>query len=233
MGKAIALVALLFAGFTACGARAEDRPVVVELFTSEGCSSCPPADALLAELARRPGVLALSFHVDYWNRLGWKDPFSSHDATERQRRYAQLLGSGTIYTPQIVIDGSREAVGSDRSAVERAISTARRNHGGLPVTLALDDRKVRITVGGGPGAGSVLLIGFDRRHVSAVARGENSGRTLSHVDVVRSIDEVGRLAGNPVELESPLDRRFDQIAVLAQAEDGRIIGAAVADAGPR
>jgi hypothetical protein len=233
MRTAIAVLVSLVAVLTAVGVRAGERPIVVELFTSEGCSSCPPADALLAELARRPEVLALSFHVDYWDRLGWKDPFSSHDATERQRRYAELLGSGAIYTPQMVIDGSREAVGSDRGAVESAIDTVRRNNGGLPVSLALNEGKMRITVGGGPGAGSVLLIGFDRRHVSAVARGENGGRTLSHVDVVRSIDAVGRFDGKPAELEAPLDRKVDQIAVLVQAEDGRILGAAVADTGPR
>ena len=108
-------------------ARAAERPIVVELFTSEGCSSCPPADALLGELATRPNVLALSFHVDYWDRLGWKDPFSSPEATARQQHYARLLGLDTVYTPQIVVDGSWEAVGSDQAAVERALDQARRS----------------------------------------------------------------------------------------------------------
>ena len=119
-------------------AGAAERPIVVELFTSEGCSSCPPADALLAELASRPDVLALSFHVDYWDRLGWKDPFSSAAATDRQRNYAKLLGTGTVYTPQIVVDGRWQAVGSDRSEVERAIAAAHQSEAAVPVALAFE-----------------------------------------------------------------------------------------------
>src|SRR5215472_5617167 len=168
---------------------AQERPILVELFTSEGCSSCPPADALLAELAARPDVLALSFHVDYWDRLGWKDPYSSADATRRQQGYADLLGLATVYTPQIVVDGKWQAVGSDRTEVEQALKAAGRSRDEVPVALAVDKGQARIMLGpGGNGcAATLLLIGFDRRHVTAVARGENGGRTLSHVDVMRSI----------------------------------------------
>ena len=153
-------------------AQAGERPIVVELFTSEGCSSCPPADKLLAELANRPDALALSFHVDYWDRLGWKDPYSSHEATARQHHYATLLDLATVYTPQIVVDGKWQAVGSDRADVEQALDYARRNLEEIPVALALDHGHAQIRVGPG-GAGvtaSVRLIGFDRRHVSAVKK---------------------------------------------------------------
>jgi len=212
--------------------QAGERPIMVELFTSEGCSSCPPADALLAELAKRPDVLALSFHVDYWDRLGWKDPYSSHEATERQNRYAKLLALPMVYTPQIVVDGKWEAVGSDRAEVERALDLARRDPAEVPVTLALDHGQAQVTLGPGSDrvAASVLLIGFDRRHVTAVKRGENSGRTLAHVDVVRGVEEIARLS--PGEIAVPIPWHSDLIAAVVQAADGRILGVAVRDAEP-
>ena len=215
-------------------ARAGERPVVVELFTSEGCSSCPPADALLAELASRPDVLALSFHVDYWDRLGWKDPFSSHEATERQDRYAKLLDLATVYTPQIVVDGRWQAVGSDRADVEHALDLARRDRQKVPVALALDHGQAQIKLGPGSdvAAASVLLIGFDRRHVSAVKRGENAGRTLPHVDVVRGVEEIARYSGTAGAIAAPIRWNCDRIAVVLQATDGRVLGVAVSDAEP-
>src|SRR5947207_9546964 len=144
MSKACALLLSLSVVLSIRPAQADERPVVAELFTSEGCSSCPPADALLAELAKRPDVLALSFHVDYWDRLGWKDPFSSRAATDRQNRYAKLLKLATVYTPQIVVDGRWEAVGSDRADVERALDRARRDRREVPVPLSLDHGQAQV-----------------------------------------------------------------------------------------
>src|SRR5690242_11593741 len=170
MTKIGLLSALLGLALGVAPLRAGQRPIVVELFTSEGCSSCPPADALLAELASRPDVLALSFHVDYWDRLGWKDPFSSPDATRRQHGYADLLGLATVYTPQIVVDGKWQAVGSDHGEVEHALGAARRNRDEVPVGLAVEDGRAKISLGPGSDRASaaLLLIGFDRRHVTAV-----------------------------------------------------------------
>jgi hypothetical protein len=234
MIKAYAALASLFLLPGILPAQAAERPVVVELFTSEGCSSCPPADALLAELANRSDVLALSYHVDYWDRLGWKDPSSSPQATARQERYARLLGIGTVYTPQIVVDGRREAVGSDRAAVERALDGASREPSALPVTLSFDNGQARITLsqGGAAAGGSVVLIGFDRRRVDRVKRGENSGRTLTQVDVVRGIEEVARLTGGAAEIVVAPPWPSDRLAAIVQAPDGRILGAAVADRKP-
>jgi hypothetical protein len=222
----------LTVGITA--ARAGERPVVVELFTSEGCSSCPPADALLAELASRPDVLALSFHVDYWDQLGWKDPFSSSQATQRQNRYATLLHLATVYTPQVVVDGKWEAVGSDRADVEHALDRARSDRREVPVTLALDHGQAQIKLGpgGDAAAAAVLLIGFDRRRVTAVKRGENGGRTLAHVDVVRGVEEIARYSGTAGAIAAPIHWNSDRIAVVLQATDGRVLGVAVSDAEP-
>jgi hypothetical protein len=229
MSKICALLLSLCVTFPIASVQAGERPIVVELFTSEGCSSCPPADALLAELASRPDVLALSFHVDYWDRLGWKDPFSSRKATERQNRYATLLDLATVYTPQIVVDGKWQAVGSDRADVERALDRARRDRRDVPVTLALDHGQAQVKLGpDGDGAAAILLIGFDRRHVTAVKRGENSGRTLAHVDVVRGVEEIARSSAG--EIAVPIPWPCDRVAAVVQAADGRVLGVAVRDA---
>jgi len=198
------------------------------------CSSCPPADKLLAELANRPDALALSFHVDYWDRLGWKDPYSSREATARQNHYATLLDLGTVYTPQIVVDGKWQAVGSDPADVEHALGLARRDRQEVPVTLALDHGRAQIKLGTGGdfASASLLLIGFDRRHVTAVKRGENGGRTLTHVDVVRGIEEITGFSGSPGEIEVPVRWHCDRIAAVVQAADGRILGVAIRDAEP-
>lgn len=213
-------------------ARGDERPIVVELFTSEGCSSCPPADALLAELATRPDVLALSFHVDYWDGLDWKDPFSSRGATQRQERYRALLDLTTIYTPQIIVDGRWQAVGSDRAEVQHTLELARQDRRDIAMTLAINGSNARIKLRAASDAASasVLLVGFDRRHASAVKGGENSGRTLAHANVVRGVDQVGRFSGDPSEFAAPIRCHCDRVAAILQAGDGRILGVAVSDA---
>jgi hypothetical protein len=206
-----------------CGsaARAQDGPVVVELFTSQGCSSCPPADAFLTELAReRPDVLPLAFHVTYWNYLGWKDPYSLDAATARQRAYAVTLHEDGVYTPQMVVDGVRGFVGSDRAAGLAAIAGAR-------VTLGLSrggDLLV-VTAGAGVGEGQLLLVGFDRSHRTPIGRGENGGRTLEESNIVRSLTSVGHWSGGALTLHQTVPAG-EAFAVLLQAADGRIIGAA-------
>jgi hypothetical protein len=205
------------------------RPVVVELFTSEGCSSCPPADTLLTALVKQqPDVLALAFHVDYWDWLGWRDPFSQAFATGRQAAYSNSLG-GRPYTPEIVVDGAAGMVGSDRGAVERAIRAARRDGTtAASVSLARSDRQLAIQVGAGVGEGKILLVGFDHRHVTAIGRGENDGKVLTESNIVRSLTPLGAWSGQALTLSAAMPDGEDA-AVLLQAADGRIVGVASLD----
>jgi len=203
---------------------AQEAPVVVELFTSQGCSSCPPADAFLTDLARqRRDVLPLAFHVTYWNYLGWKDPYSFDAATTRQRDYARHLGEDGVYTPQMVVDGTTVFVGSDRVQGLKVIAAAAPK--AVLVSVARDGQSLLIKVGAGAGQAEVLLVGFDPSHHTPVGRGENSGRTLLESNIVRSLTPVGAWSGSAVELrQAPPDGAG--FAVLLQSTDGRIIGAA-------
>jgi hypothetical protein len=207
------------------------RPIVVELFTSQGCSSCPPADALLTELARRPDVLPLAFHVTYWNNLGWRDPFSLDQATARQRAYQGLLGTETIYTPQMIVDGRTDVIGSDRAGVRAALAAARPGDG-VALTASRTAEGLRIGVGAGAGAATLLVIGFDPQHRTAIARGENAGRQLTESNIVRALSAVAAWQGAPLSLTVPVPAGA-RAAVILQARDGRILGAAlVPDAAP-
>ncbi|WP_315738882.1 MULTISPECIES: DUF1223 domain-containing protein [unclassified Bradyrhizobium] len=207
-------------------AAAVDRPVVIELFTSQGCSSCPPANAYLNELVRqRRDVLPLAFHVTYWDRLGWKDPFSLPAATDRQARYGSRFGDGS-YTPEIVVDGVTGHVGSNRAEVGAAIDRARgASATAAPVKLARDGDKLAVEVGGGEGRGRVVLVGFDHRHETAIRRGENDGRTLEELNVVRSVRTLGDWSGTALRLTEPMPEGEDA-AVLLESPEGRIVGAA-------
>ena len=216
----------LLAGLSPVAGFAAERPVVVELFTSQGCSSCPPANAYLNELSRgRRDVLALAFHVTYWDRLGWKDPFSMPAATDRQGVYGRRFGDGS-YTPEIVVDGVAGMVGSDRRAVGPAIENAKRDgRTAAAVNLTRSGEQVAIEVGAGSGSARILLIGFDHEHTTAIGRGENSGRTLTEANVVRSIRSVAQWSGTALRLNERFPEGQD-VAVVLEAPDGRIIGAA-------
>ena len=216
-------------------ARATDAPpVVVELFTSQGCSSCPPADAYLGELAQRSDVLALAFHVDYWNYIGWTDPFASKFATQRQHAYAGHLNMRYVYTPQMVVNGTTEGVGSERTTVARLIKAAEDER--MPhqrVTLARNgDGTLAVHVDAGTAAepATLWLVGFDGEHSTRVLRGENEGQTLKDYQVVRSLSSLGTWQGAALDLTVPADKVGGDggVAVLLQQGNGagRIIGAA-------
>ena len=210
------------------------KPVVVELFTSQGCSSCPPADAYLGELAGRKDVVALSFHVDYWDYIGWKDPFASAAGTERQRDYGRALGLRMVYTPQMVVDGRADAVGSDRGAVERLIA-ASNPRDRVDIGFSIDDMgRLFVELPDHPLAGmaTVWLAVFDKQHKTAVPRGENSGATLSDYNVVRELRRVGTWPGSavqlPVAMAPDASAKHDGCAIIVQlGETGPILAAAI------
>jgi hypothetical protein len=216
----------LIAGLSPVAGLAAERPVVVELFTSQGCSSCPPANVYLNELSKgRRDVLALAFHVTYWDRLGWKDPFSLPAATQRQDVYGHRFGDGS-YTPEIVVDGAASMVGSHRGDVGSAIENAKRNgRTAAAVSVTRNGEQVAIQIGAGSGNGRILLIGFDHEHTTAVARGENSGQTLTEANVVRSVRSVGQWSGASLRINEQFPEGQD-VAVVLEAPDGQIVGAA-------
>jgi hypothetical protein len=210
---------------------AAPRPVVVELFTSQGCSSCPPADRFLSELNdTRADVLPLAFHVTYWNQLGWKDPFSFGDADARQARYAQRFRDFE-YTPEMVIDGKAEVVGSNRAAASAAIDQATRNvESAATVNASRDGDRVSVTIGAGSGRARIVLVGYDTRRVTAVGQGENAGRTLTESNIVRELVPIGQWSGAALTLNAN-GVAGEHLAVLLEAADGAVVGAArVADA---
>jgi hypothetical protein len=223
--RLLASIALL-AALPASAAAPVSRPVVVELFTSEGCSSCPPADAYLSELSQqRDDVLPLAFHVTYWNNLGWRDPFSLDLATQRQADYARRFGDGS-YTPEMVVDGAVGFVGSDRNSAEAAIRQAK-NAGATAATITgiRKGNAITVTVGAGVGNARVVLVGYDAQHVTPVGRGENSGRTLKESNIVRSFEPIGQWSGQAATFNPPVPDG-EKAAVLLEAPNGRIVGAA-------
>lgn len=221
-------------------ARAGERLTVVELFTSQGCSSCPPAEAYLGSLTEKPGVLTLSFHVDYWDYIGWPDPFADPAFSKRQKRYLKKLNLPYVYTPQIVVDGVLQASGNRPEEVEAAIeAAAARDRDRVDVQLdRLSDEEVRLRIPAGEPVyrdeADILLVRFDEKRVTKVTAGENEGRELENHHVVRTLRPVATWSGGAVddvlrimELDEPVP---DYCAVIVQErKQGRILGAAMVD----
>ena len=212
----------------AATAPAGPRPAVVELFTSQGCNSCPPADALLGELSARGDVLALAFHVDYWDQLGWRDRFALPQSAQRQSRYARRLGLASVYTPQMVIDGRDDVIGSNRARVSKLLATPRT---GIAMTAIARGHELLVSVDAAPGASpcDVLVISYLPEAVTAIGRGENAGRTLREFNVVRSIRTVGTWNATAAQWRVALDTLpadARSVAVLVQERaTAAIVGA--------
>lgn len=205
-----------------------DRPVVVELFTSQGCSSCPPADRVVENLAGRDDVIALSFNVDYWDYIGWKDTLASPEYTRRQYAYASAMDERRVYTPQIVIDGAMHVVGSDRYAVADGIEQQRKVHPSLPVTLERAGDKVTVRVGEGAvsGPATIWLVQYDNRHEVEIGRGENAGRTITYANVARTLTKLGEWKGKAMQLDLDSPTHDGCVVMVQQGTHGPVLGAA-------
>jgi len=220
-------------------ALAEPPRAVVELFTSQGCSSCPPADAVLADLARRPEIVALSFPVNYWDYLGWKDTLAHAAFTERQKDYAHARSDRQVFTPQMIVNGKKSCIGSDRAQIEKSIQTTLDGRAALPVDVGLSEQNgmVAISIRETPAttdrAASVWVLPVVRAHTVPIGRGENRGRTITYANVVRGLTRIGEWRGGSARFEVPVEaarKGADGYVVLLQASEGTkpgvILGAA-------
>lgn len=236
IGLATALTLGVFTSAQAQDASQPRKPrAVLELFTSQGCSSCPAADALFVEMARDPSLIVLTFPVDYWDYLGWKDTLAHSAFSQRQRRYAKTRGDGQVYTPQAIIDGAVHAVGSDKQALTQIIAAHQATPLPLDVKVQEIGQQVRISVSGMSGVGSIWVLPVARLRSVAVQRGENKGREVAYANVVRGMMRVGEWRGDAVNLDLPISLvqhvDAETYVVLIHSDEGRIgriIGAAKA-----
>jgi hypothetical protein len=242
----ITFAAALICTSAAAPALAENPRAVIELFTSQGCSSCPAADKIIGELAQDPSLLTMSLAVDYWDYLGWKDTFALHGHSERERAYANVRGDRDVYTPQVVVNGVAHVLGSDKAAIEKAIAQTRASAAPLtlPVKIIVADGKVTVNVPAGKDEnqrGEVWLCPITGKAPVAIGRGENSGHTLTYTNVVRRWVKLGDWNGNAASFSVPVAelpdaqyalRDVDQLAVIVQsgvaAKPGLMLGAATA-----
>ncbi len=216
---------------------------VIELFTSQGCSSCPPADALIIELSKEPGLIALTLPVTYWDYLGWKDTLGKDSFAKRQKFYAKARGDGQVYTPQVVVNGAAHAIGSDKAEIEKAVKQVAAPGFTATVALKEENGSLRIRISpkdaGLTETAGVWVVPTTHRATVPVTRGENQGKTLSYVNVVRGMVRVGDWNGEPATITAPLTAtqapEADSYVVLIQAErpskygmtmPGAILGAA-------
>lgn len=234
--RLLTIAAMLAALFAAVPAGAEEvrTKAVVELFTSQGCSSCPPADELLTELAQRGDIVALGYHVDYWDYIGWADTFGAEDNSNRQRAYASRWGSSRIYTPQIVVNGEKGVVGSKRHDVTQALAQAGLT---LPVTLVVEDGMLSIHIEGQAGLDEAMvwLVTYLDAAEIAIERGENEGKSILYTHVVTGRQALGVWEpGAGAQIRMPITEiladHSDGVAVIVQQEQnglpGSILGAA-------
>jgi len=201
-----------------------DPRAVIELFTSQGCSSCPPADRILGELAKDPSVIALSMPIDYWDYLGWKDTLADSRFSARQKAYSQVRGDREVYTPQVVVNGSAHVIGSDRAGIESAINATEKSDGvmSVPVTMTQSGKQINVSVAGssrGPAVmhGEVWICSISKSVPISIGRGENSGRQVTYHNVVRNLLKVGDWNGTAGSWTVPLEN------ISREGVDGAVV----------
>jgi hypothetical protein len=228
------------AGVAVTGARiatakppsAAEGPWAIELFTSQGCSSCPPADAYLGLLAKRPDIVALSFHVDYWDYIGWKDAFATRATTQRQRNYARVLKQRYVYTPEMVVEGIGHDTGRERAGIERLLADAQRRSTSraTPELSRTQDGALTVKLAAFPLDGQpadVTLAIYDRRHSTPVASGENQGRMLDNFNIVRRLQVLSRWDGAAASWtidDAGLQPGLGAAVLVQRADHGPVIG---------
>ncbi|AHY55865.1 hypothetical protein BJS_05395 [Bradyrhizobium japonicum SEMIA 5079] len=191
-------------------AEAEPR-AVVELFTSQGCSSCPPADQVIGDLSKDPSIIALSMPIDYWDYLGWKDTLADSRFSARQRAYSRMRGDREVYTPQVVVNGSTHVIGSDRAGIESAIGQTDKGTGvmSVPVTMSLAGKQINVSVAASKESavsrGEVWICSITKSVPIAISRGENRGQQITYHNVVRNLLKVGDWNGRPESWTVPLE----------------------------
>ena len=230
---ALGLVALLQP------AQADPPRAVVELFTSQGCSSCPPADELLVEYSRQPDIIALSLPVNYWDYLGWKDTLAHVAFTERQKAYAHSRSDRQVFTPQMIVNGKKSSIGSDRAQIEKAIQYTSKGRKTLPVSVTVNEQSGTVTIqveetpDTAQREAEVWVLPVLRTQTVPIERGENRGKTITYANVVRGLHRLGEWRGGSGRFEMPLEaarKGGDAYVVLLQSTDaarpGVILGAA-------
>ena len=226
----LGLIALLMLSFGQ--ARAEHPLAVVELFTSQGCSSCPPADHVLGELAQERDIIALSYHVDYWDYMGWKDIFGRAENSQRQRVYAHRMKKKNVYTPQMIINGKVDVVGSRPMDVAKAVMNAKKR--AMPVSVKITPVAQGLLVSAASnglqnGTYDLIAVAITPKAEVQIKRGENRGKTIRYVNVVRDFKPIGQLSNGQASLTVPaVDGAKLVVFVQAQGQ-GPIIGAALQD----
>ena len=226
----LAVLGLVWLALPAPVAQAEGNVVVVELYTSQGCNACPPADEVLGQLAGRDDVIALSLHVDYWDYLGWRDTFAQRQFAKRQVAYRDAWPKSVVYTPQMVVHGSHDVKGNDAEDLAAAIATTQQNEPPVKVTIERQGGMLKCRIEPGPErtVGIIWIAKYTKSRTVEINRGENAGRTITYNNVVTSLNRIGSWAGNEIEdVDMPQPGPGEGVAIWIQSgENGPILAAA-------